>query len=138
MAAPRGEAGTNRKVLTGETARGRRGGSFSRHIREANRTEVRRNPAGSVKSLTRGLQKEIKPGQKLLCLLFLFGLLFPGDEPANRAGMFAVKRVDERLFEWSRLRIAGDHGHPRDGLQKSPVAAERKRERNDRQSSQQS
>ena len=87
------------EVLTSETAGRGSGGSFSRHIGEANGIEVRRDPAGSVKSQARGLQKKIKLGQELLRLLFLFGFLFLGDEFANRAGMLAVKCFDECLFE---------------------------------------
>lgn len=123
------------EVLTRETAGRGSGGSFSRHIGEANGTEVRRDPAGSVKSQARGLQKEIELGQKLLRLLFLFGFLFLGDELANRAGMLAIKCFHERLFERFCLRITGDHRHPGDRLQNGPMTAERKRKRSDRQPS---
>jgi len=45
--------------------------------------------------------------------------------------MFAVECFDQRRLERRGLRVAGDHRHPGDRLQDGPVAAQRKRERND-------
>ena len=69
--------------------------------------------------------------------MLLLGFFSGGDEFANRAGMFAIERFDQRLLQRFGLRITGDHGHPGNRLQEGPVSAQYKRERDDRQPSEQ-
>lgn len=64
-------------------------------------------------------------------MLFLFGLFGGGDGFADAAGVVAVEGLCYGTTEGVGLEVAREHGGPGDGLEQSPMRAERGHERED-------
>ena len=64
---------------------------------------------------------------------FVFGFLSGGNGPADWTGMFAVEGFFQRLRQGIRVKIIGQHGRPGDGLQRGPMPARRREQRENHQ-----
>ena len=77
--------------------------------------------------------KQIHFGFHLEGLLFALGFFSFSHDPAQFAGMMAVKRLGQSFAESGVLRVGNRHADPSHRLEDSPVRADHERQRQHQQ-----